>query len=78
MEPENRFASELLHELKLQNKRLCITLYVIIALWFSTICGFLIYLSLPVNEISIENDEGNANYIGGDLDGGIINGEDKN
>ena len=42
----------------------------------ATIAGFLWYISLPVDEVvSVENDDGNANYIGGDLDGGIYNGE---
>lgn len=53
-------------------KRLIITVIVILVLWAATIAGFLWYLSLPVEEysdITVENEDGNANYIGNDMMG---------
>ena len=59
-------------------KRLIIVLIVVLILWAATIAGFLWYVSLPVEEsteISVENDEGNANYVGNDMIGDINYGE---
>ena len=59
-------------------KRLIITLIVVLVLWAATIAGFLWYLSLPVEEyetVSVENAEGNANYIGNDMNGDFNYGE---
>lgn len=57
-------ATEMLRELKANNKRLFISLLVIMALWFATIGVFFWYLSLPIEEVTIEQDtEGNANYL---------------
>ena len=53
-------------------KRLVIVLVIILALWAATIGGFLWYLSLPIEEydtVSVENEDGNANYIGNDMMG---------
>lgn len=61
-------------------KRLVIVLIVVLILWASTIAGFLWYISLPVEEyteVSVENDEGNANYVGNDMIGDINYGESK-
>ena len=52
--------------------RLSVICVIILTLWALTIAGFLWYLSLPVEEIStisVENEEGNANYIGNDMNG---------
>lgn len=57
---------------------LCVT---ILVLWFSTIIGFLWYISLPVEEgetVKVESDGGYANYVGNDVIGGINNGESEN
>ena len=49
-----------------------------VALEIATIGGFLWYISMPVEEwVSVENEDGNANYIGNDLNGVLNNGEDK-
>lgn len=67
---EKSLAMELLEELKRQNKRLIVALFVVIALWASTIGGFIWYLnqydfsSYEVNS----QDGGNANFIGNDGD----------
>ena len=59
-------------------KRLIATLIVVLVLWALTIAGFLYYLSLPIEEISsveVENETGNANYIGNDMNGDFNYGE---
>lgn len=59
-------------------KRLVIVLITVLLLWAATIAGFIWYISLPVEEyteISVENDEGNANYVGNDMIGDINYGE---
>ena len=58
-------------------KRLIIALIILAVLWFSTIAVFTYYLALPEDtyEVSVENDDGNANYIGNDMNGDINNGQ---
>lgn len=70
-------ASELLHELKATSKRWFIAFCIMVVLEFATIVGFMWYISLPIDEsvVSVENDSGNANYVGADLNGVINNGE---
>ena len=68
-------ASELLHELKLSAKRWFIAFCIMVALELATISGFMWYISLPADKLTIENDDGNANYIGNDLNGDLNNGE---
>lgn len=69
-------ATEILAEVKASARRWFIAFIIMVIIEAATIAGFLWYISLPVDEtVSVENDDGNANYIGGDLDGGIYNGE---
>lgn len=77
MEKENTsLATELIRELKSTSKRWFIAFIVVLSLWFATIGGFIIYLSLPVEETVTEtvtqdaDDNGNNNYVGGDNNGG--------
>jgi len=59
-------------------KRLIITLIIISVLWAATIAGFLWYISLPIEEVSavtVENQDGNANYVGNDMNGDFNYGE---
>ena len=72
---ETTLASELLREVKLSAKRWFIAFCIMVALEIATIAGFMWYMSLPVDEVTIENDSGNANYIGNDLNGDLNNGE---
>ncbi len=61
-------------------KRVLIILALIVVLWAGTIAGFLWYISLPVEEttsVEVENEEGNANYIGNDMIGDFNYGESK-
>lgn len=50
-------------------------IFALIILEFLTIAGFMWYISLPAEQLQIENEEGNANYVGNDLNGVINNGE---
>ena len=57
-------ATELLHELKANSRRWFIAFVVVSVLWFATITAFIIYLSLPIEEVTIEQDtEGDENYL---------------
>lgn len=59
-------------------KRLITIIIIILLLWSATIAGFIWYISLPVeeySEISVENEDGNANYIGNDMNGDFNYGE---
>ena len=67
-------ASELLKELKASVKRWFVAFCIMVGLELATIAGFMWYISLPIDEVSIENEDGNANYIG--EDGVIYNGKD--
>ena len=77
MNENTTLATELIHEIKAQSKRWFIAFLVVLLLWFSTIGVFFWYISLPVEDetITVENDDGNANYVGKDLYGVINNGE---
>ena len=55
--------------------RLVKIIVVLIVAWFLSIAGLLWYCSLPAEEVHIENEDGNANYVGNDLTGDINNGE---
>lgn len=81
MEKENTsLATELIRELKSTSKRWFIAFIVVLSLWFATIGGFIIYLSLPVEETVTEtvtqdaNDNDNNNYVGGDNNVGSSDG----
>ena len=81
MEKENTsLATELIRELKSKSKRWFIAFIVVLSLWFATIGGFIIYLSLPVEETVTEtvtqdaDDNGNNNYVGGDNNVGSSDG----
>lgn len=70
-------ATEMLKELQHSAKRWFIAFVVMTILEAATVAGFLWYISLPIEEsVTVENDEGNANYIGGDVGGDVNNGKD--
>lgn len=78
MEKEMTFATELLQELKASSKRWFIAFIITLILWFTTITGFVVYLSLPVEETTTETvtsisqdseDNGVNTYVGGDYNG---------
>lgn len=57
-------ASEMLSELKANNRRWFTAFLIVLILWFATIGAFLWYVSLPVEETEIEQyTEGDANAI---------------
>lgn len=60
-------ATEIFQELKASARRWFIAFLLMLGIEICTIAGFLWYISLPTDEtVTVENDEGNANYIGGD------------
>ena len=66
-------ASEMLHELKASNRRWFIAFLVVLILWFATIGVFIWYVSLPIDEITVDQyaDGDDNSLIGvGDLYGG--------
>lgn len=67
-------ATEILQELRASARRWFIAFIIMLCVEVATIAGFLWYISLPVDEnVTVENDEGNANYIGGDITGNVNN-----
>ena len=74
---EMTLATEIFKELKMSVKRWFIAFIVMFCLELFTIAGFVWYISLPVDDVVIENDDGNANYIGDDLNGVLNNGENQ-
>lgn len=67
-------ATEMLRELKASNRRWFIAFLVVLTLWFATIGGFLWYVSLPVEETTVEQsaDGDNNSFVGiGDMNGGV-------
>ena len=72
-------ATEIIAELKAVNRRWFIAFITVLLLWFATIGGFLVYMCLPVEEnenivTELYSDDGNANYVGNDMNGVINNG----
>ncbi|MBO6272788.1 hypothetical protein J6O48_08425 [bacterium] len=66
-EEEMTLATEIFQELKASARRWFIAFLLMLGIEICTIAGFLWYISLPTDEtVTVENDEGNANYIGGD------------
>lgn len=74
---EKTLASELMHELKMSAKRWFYAFILMCCLEVCTIGGFLLYISLPIDDVTVENENGNANYIGDDLNGVLNNGKNK-
>lgn len=72
-----KLATEILEEVKRNTKRWFRAFVLMVIIEVGTIVGFLWYISLPVEQeqVQVENDDGNANYIGHDLTGDLYNGE---
>ena len=68
-------ATEIFSELKSSARRWFIAFLVMCGIEIATVAGFIWYLSLPTDyeQVAIENDEGNANYIGGSVGGNLNN-----
>ena len=69
-------ATELIRELKAHRKGWFIIALVEAGIILIMVLGLFWYFSLPVDEVSIENEDGNANYIGNNLEGDLYNGKD--
>lgn len=66
-------ASEILAELKASARRWFIAFLVMLGIEIATVCGFLWYISLPMEETSVTQEADNASYnqvVGGDYNGG--------
>ena len=68
-------ATELLRELSNSAKRWFIAFIIMAIIEACTIGGFVWYLSLPIDEVVVESEDGNANYVGNDVTGAIYNGK---
>ena len=72
-------ASEILKEVKASARRWFIAFLIMCVVELATVGGFLWYISLPVDEgVMVENEDGNALYVGNnnDVSGGVFNGAD--
>lgn len=69
-------ATELLKEVQISAKRWFIIAIVELLIILSMAGGFAWYLSLPIDEVVVENDDGNAAYVGNDLTGAIYSSKD--
>lgn len=59
-------ATELLRELKASNRRWFIAFLIALTFWIATIGAFLWYISIPIDEISVEQSvDGDANALVG-------------
>lgn len=69
-----KFAIELLREIKTSARRWFIAFCIMVGLELATIAGFMWYITLPVDETTIEqsaDNNGSNSIIGGDYNGGI-------
>lgn len=73
---ERSLAYELIQDARKQNKRTFVLLIIVLALWFSTIFGFIWYINQfdYATETTTLDGNGTNNYIGND---GDINNGDK-
>ena len=59
-------ATELLSELKANNRKWFTAFLIVLILWFATIGGFLWYISLPIEDVSItQKADGDSNHLVG-------------
>lgn len=75
---EKTLASEMLCELKASNRRWFIAFLIALVILFAETCVFIWYISLPVDEYSIEQStDGDANSVVGigDLNGNTSEGD---
>ena len=73
-------ATELLKEVKASAKRWFIAFCIMIGLELATIIGFMWYISLPIDETTIEQEADNDSYnqvIGGDYNGEPTEGNEE-
>lgn len=68
-------ATEILQELRASARRWFIAFIIMLCVEIATVAGFLWYLSLPVDEssVTVENEDGNANYIDRGMNNMITN-----
>ena len=71
---EDTLATELIRELKAHSRRWFIIALVELGIIIATLLAIFWYFSLPVDEIDVQSESGNANYIGNDVQGDFYNG----
>lgn len=71
---DNGLATELLHEVKLSARRWFL---VAMAELIAIVILIIIFFFVPTEEasVTVENEDGNASYVGRDLNGGLYYGE---
>ena len=71
-------ATEMMKELALSAKRWFIIAIIELFIILCMAGGLFWYFSLPIDEsvVTVDNEDGNANYVGNDLTGAIYNGKD--
>lgn len=74
--PHN-MATDLLRCVMSESKNKDKIIVILILAWLITIGGFVWYLQLPDEEVVLTNEDGNASYIGNDMNGDFNYGEDK-
>ena len=74
--PHN-MATDLLRCVMSESKNKDKIIVILIFAWLITIGGFVWYLQLPDEEVVLTNEDGNASYIGNDMNGDFNYGEDK-
>lgn len=74
--PHN-MATDLLRCVMSESKNKDKIIVILILAWLITIGGFVWYIQLPDEEVVLTNEDGNASYIGNDMNGDFNYGEDK-
>lgn len=74
--PHN-MATDLLRCVVSESKAKSKIIVALIVAWLLTIAGFLVVLFMPMEETVVYNEDGNASYIGNDMNGDFNYGDDK-
>lgn len=69
-------ATDLLRCVVSESKAKSKIIVLLIIAWLVTIAGFVWYLQLPEEEVVLVNEDGNASYVGNDMNGDFNYGED--
>lgn len=68
-------ATDLLRYVEAESRRKSNVIFVLILCWALTIGAFIWYLQMPTETVVLENDSGNASYVGNDMNGDVTYGE---
>lgn len=70
-------ATDLLRCVVSESKAKSKIIVLLIIAWLLTIAGFVWYIQIPDEEVVLMNEDGNASYIGNDMNGDFNYGDDK-